>query len=336
MSDFNPNLKLNESEDHALRPLTFSDFKGQDKTIQKLNIMVKSSIKRKTSLNHVLLSGPPGLGKTTLSLILANEMNTQVTITSGPVIEKPYDLAGLITKLKNGDILFIDEIHRLPKKIEEYLYSAMEDFKLDIMIDEGPNARSQIIPLNKFTLIGATTRVGLISPPLISRFTLHTRLDYYNLDTLISIIKRSCRLTNIRYTDDGIKEIAKRARGTPRKANNLINFCRDYSLDKGDGEITQSIACNALELLEIDQKGLDELDKKILKILAENYNGGPAGLRTISVAAGEESHTIEEVHEPFLIQEGYIKRTAKGRLLTNKGWSICGCSKNGKSQKELL
>jgi Holliday junction DNA helicase RuvB len=251
-------------------------------------------------------------------------MGAQVVITSGPVIDKPADLAGLLTNLSEGDILFIDEIHRMPKTVEEYLYSAMEDFRIDIMIDQGPNARSVRLNLPKFTLIGATTRIGLLTAPLRSRFTLQSRLNYYDLKTLEGIIQRTCNILDVPFTEDGATEIAKRARGTPRIANNLINFCRDYAMQKGDGIITQEQANRALELLEIDHRGLDELDKKILLIIADNYKGGPVGLRTLAVAVGEEAHTLEEVHEPFLIQEGYIARTAQGRVLSDKGWHVVG------------
>ena len=312
------------NSDSIIRPNALEDFAGQEKTVARLSIMVGAALSRKEPLNHILLSGPPGLGKTTLSFILGHEMGTQVVITSGPVIDKPADLAGLLTNLNEGDILFIDEIHRMPKTVEEYLYSAMEDFRIDIMIDQGPNARSVRLNLPKFTLIGATTRIGLLTAPLRSRFTLQSRLNYYDLDTLEGIIQRSCKILNVPFTEDGAKEVAKRARGTPRIANNLINFCRDYAMQKGDGVITQEQANKALELLEIDHRGLDELDKKILLIIADNYEGGPVGLRTLAVAVGEEAHTLEEVNEPFLIQEGYIARTAQGRILTDKGWHVVG------------
>jgi Holliday junction DNA helicase RuvB len=310
--------------DSIIRPSALGDFSGQKKTVERLSIMVGAALARNEPLNHILLSGPPGLGKTTLSFIIGHEMGAQVVITSGPVIDKPADLAGLLTNLNEGDILFIDEIHRMPKTVEEYLYSAMEDFRIDIMIDQGPNARSVRLNLPRFTLIGATTRIGLLTAPLRSRFTLQSRLDYYDLQTLEGIIKRTCQILDVPFTEDGASEIAKRARGTPRIANNLINFCRDYAMQKSDGVITQEQANKALELLEIDHRGLDELDKKLLRIIADNYKGGPVGLRTLAVAVGEEAHTLEEVHEPFLIQEGYIARTAQGRILSDKGWQVVG------------
>jgi Holliday junction DNA helicase RuvB len=285
------------SEESMLRPLSFDDFAGQAKTIERLSVMVGAARDRGEPLNHILLSGPPGLGKTTLSLILGHEMGKQVSITSGPVIDKPADLAGLLTNLNEGDILFIDEIHRIPKTVEEYLYSAMEDFRIDIMIDQGPNARSVRLSLPRFTLLGATTRMGLLTAPLRSRFTLQSRLSYYDHKTLQGIVERTCGLLEV-------AEIARRARGTPRIANNLINFCRDFAQQRGDGVITEASAAAALELLEIDQRGLDEMDKQMMRIMAENYRGGPVGLGTVAVAVGEEAHTLEEVHEPFLIQEG--------------------------------
>lgn len=324
------------SHDSLLRPTLLKEFAGQKKTVERLSIMVGAALSRGEPLNHILLSGPPGLGKTTLSFILGYEMGTQVVVTSGPVIDKPGDLAGLLTNLSEGAILFIDEIHRMPKTVEEYLYSAMEDYRIDIMIDQGPNARSVRLNLPKFTLIGATTRIGLLTAPLRSRFTLQTRLDYYDQFTLEGIIKRSCEILSVAFTDQGASEIAKRARGTPRIANNLINFCRDHALQKGDGTITEQQANAALELLEIDHRGLDELDKKILRILAENYKGGPVGLRTLAVAVAEEAHTLEEVHEPFLIQEGYIARTAQGRVLSNKGWEVVGIPPDQPNQESLL
>ena len=310
--------------DAALRPLSFSDFAGQAKTVERLKVMVGAAKRRGEALNHILLSGPPGLGKTTLAFILGHELGRNVRVTSGPVIEKAGDLAGLLTNMEEGDILFIDEIHRIPKTVEEYLYSAMEDFRLDIMIDQGPNARSVRLTIPRFTLIGATTRSGLLTAPLRSRFTLNTRLDYYDHPTLDGIVRRSCGLLKVELDAGGAAEIAKRARGTPRIANNLVNFIRDFASEKAAGKITQPVAAAALELLEIDAAGLDEMDKRVLRVMAEHYQGGPVGLGTIAIAVGEEADTLEEVHEPFLIQEGYLQRTAQGRILTAKGYHAIG------------
>ena len=320
----------------ALRPLSFSDFTGQLKTVERLQVMVGAAKKRGEALNHILFSGPPGLGKTTLAFILGHELGKSVRVTSGPVIEKAGDLAGLLTSLEEGDILFIDEIHRIPKTVEEYLYSAMEDFRLDIMIDQGPNARSVRLSIPRFTLIGATTRSGLLTAPLRSRFTLQTRLDYYDHPTLEGIVRRSCALLKVAIDDGGAKEIATRARGTPRVANNLINFVRDFAQERATGKITQPVAAAALELLEIDAAGLDEMDKRMLRVMAENYGGKPVGMSTIAVAVGEESETLEEVHEPFLIQEGYLQRTPQGRLLTAKGYAAVGLKPLGGEQASLL
>ena len=308
----------------ALRPLSFADFAGQPKTVERLQVMVGAAKRRGEALNHILLSGPPGLGKTTLAFILGHELGRNVRVTSGPVIEKAGDLAGLLTNMEEGDILFIDEIHRIPKTVEEYLYSAMEDFRLDIMIDQGPNARSVRLTIPRFTLIGATTRSGLLTAPLRSRFTLNTRLDYYDHPTLDGIVRRSCGLLKVELDAGGAAEIAKRARGTPRIANNLVNFIRDFASEKAAGKITQPVAAAALELLEIDAAGLDEMDKRVLRVMAEHYQGGPVGLGTIAIAVGEEADTLEEVHEPFLIQEGYLQRTAQGRILTPKGYHAIG------------
>jgi len=322
----------------ALRPLSFSDFTGQAKTVERLQVMVGAAKRRGEALNHILLSGPPGLGKTTLAFILGQEMGRNVRVTSGPVVEKAGDLAGLLTNLEEGDLLFIDEIHRIPKTVEEYLYSAMEDFRLDIMIDQGPNARSVRLNIPRFTLIGATTRSGLLTAPLRSRFTLQTRLDYYDVPTLMGIVQRSCALLKVAIAEDGAREIARRSRGTPRIANNLINFCRDYAQERASGRITQDVAAAALELLEIDARGLDEMDKRMLRVIAENYGGGPVGLGTVAVAVGEENETLEEVHEPFLIQEGYLQRTPQGRVITPRGYHAIGLTSHpsGGGQGSLL
>lgn len=315
--------KLNTSEkdvEKALRPLSFEDFAGQEKIIENLRVFVYAAKQRGEALDHVLLHGPPGLGKTTLSHIISNELGSQIKITSGPVLEKPGDLAGLLTNLDSGDVLFIDEIHRLNPVVEEYLYSAMEDYKIDIVLDSGPNARSVQIGLNPFTLIGATTRSGLLTAPLRARFGINARLEYYNATLLTSIVKRSSDILNTPITEEASYEIARRSRGTPRIANNLLRRTRDFAQVKGKGNITIDISKIALDALNVDLNGLDEMDNRILATIIDKFKGGPVGLTTIATACGEEAETIEEVYEPFLIQEGFLQRTSRGREATHKAY----------------
>ncbi len=300
----------------TLRPSLFTDFRGQPKVRERLEIAVTAAKQRGEAIDHILLSGPPGLGKTTLANIIAKAMGTNLKSTSGPTIEKAGDLAGLLTNLEEGDVLFIDEIHRLQKTIEEYLYPAMEDFKLDIIIDSGPNARSVRLNLPRFTLIGATTRSGLLTAPLLTRFPVRERLDYYQFDDLHHIVVRSARLLNIETDPQGAGEIARRSRGTPRIANNLLRRVRDYAQVRGDGRITRELADKSLAILEIDENGLDEMDKRILAAIIEKFGGGPVGVSSLAVAVGEEPDTLEEVYEPYLIMEGYLKRTSQGRVAT--------------------
>ena len=304
----------------ALRPLSFDDFAGQDKILENLKIFVLAAKNRGEALDHVLLHGPPGLGKTTLSHIISNELGSNIKITSGPVMDKPSDLAGILTSLDPNDVLFIDEIHRLNPIVEEYLYSAMEDYKIDIMLDSGPNARSVQIGLSPFTLIGATTRSGLLTSPLRARFGINARLEYYDAKLLAQIVKRSCEILRTPIDEKGAFEIARRSRGTPRIANNLLRRTRDFAQVKGNGTITEDIAQMALTALEVDQDGLDEMDNRILMTIVEKFKGGPVGLSTIATAVGEEAETIEEVYEPFLIQEGFLKRTARGREATERAY----------------
>jgi Holliday junction DNA helicase RuvB len=313
--------------EQSIRPKAFDEFSGQQSIVENLRIFIQAAKQRGEALDHALFTGPPGLGKTTLANIIASEMGSSIKTTSGPVLERPGDLAGLLTNLEEGDVLFIDEIHRLSAAVEEYLYAAMEDYRLDIMIDSGPAARSVQIELKPFTLVGATTRAGLLSAPLRSRFGITNRLDYYDAATLQKIITRSARILGIEAESEGTSELARRSRGTPRIANRLLHRTRDFAQVKGSGKITREIALIALEALEVDEHGLDEMDKRILLTIIEKFGGGPVGVNTIAVSVGEEGGTIEEVYEPFLIQEGFIKRTPRGREVTELAYRHFGIEK---------
>jgi len=317
--------------DKKLRPLLFSDFSGQNQIVENLRIFVKAAKMRGEALDHVLLHGPPGLGKTTLSNIISNEMGVGFKITSGPVLDKPGDLAGLLTNLETNDVLFIDEIHRLSPIVEEYLYSAMEDFRIDIMIDKGPSARSIQLELNPFTLIGATTRSGLLTSPLRARFGINAHLEYYDVDVLTGIVKRSAGILDVKIVDDAAREIAFRSRGTPRIVNSLLRRVRDFAQVKGNGSIDMKITKHALKALNIDEYGLDEMDNRILLCIIDKFKGGPVGITTIATAVSEDSGTIEEVYEPFLIKEGFLKRTPRGREATDLAYKHLGRIKYGEN-----
>ena len=326
--NLNPNIDLDSTGEveieKVLRPLSFDDFTGQGPVVENLKIFVSAASQRGEALDHVLLHGPPGLGKTTLANIIANEMDVSFRVTSGPVLEKPAYLAGLLTNLEEGDVLFIDEIHRLSPVVEEYLYSAMEDYKIDIMIDSGPNARSVQIKINPFTLIGATTRAGLLTAPLRARFGINSRLEYYDRDLLATIVKRSSGILNIEVKNDAAYEIAGRSRGTPRIVNSLRRRVRDFAQIKGNGIVDIEISLMALGALNVDKYGLDEMDNRILVTIIDKFKGGPVGLSTIATAVGEQAGTIEEVYEPFLIKEGFITRTPRGREVTDAAYKHLG------------
>lgn len=317
-------LPVDRDTERALRPVDFEQFSGQEKVVENLRVFVEAAKRRGEALDHVLLHGPPGLGKTTLANIIANDMNVSMKITSGPVLDKPGDLAGLLTNLEPNDVLFIDEIHRLSPIVEEYLYSAMEDYRIDIMIETGPNARSVQIKLNPFTLVGATTRSGLLTAPLRARFGITSRLEYYDANVLSGIVKRSAGILAVPIAEDAAYEIARRSRGTPRITNALLRRVRDFAQIKGDGTITKDITQFALTALNVDKHGLDEMDNRILRTIIEKFKGGPVGLTTVATAVGEEAGTIEEVYEPFLIMEGYITRTPRGRQATERAYEHLG------------